>query len=134
MYMMRILLANDSAGSNRLFPLLEGHQVIAAENLSEAKNALSRQTFDLIIAGVHFDDSRAIELLKYLREESNQKDAPFIFVRTRTSAFAQSLRVTMKSLEKCYEFAGYVETDKLGEDDKRIRKAIFSKLKERHTA
>lgn len=132
--MLRILLANDSAGANRLFPLLEGHHVIAAETLQEAQTALSRQRFDLVIAGVHFDDSRAIELLKYLREESNQKDTSFVFVRTRSSAFAESLKLTMKSLQKCYEFDGYVETDKLNEDDKRIRKALFSKLRERHTA
>jgi len=124
----RILVANDLQGFKRLAGILKGEDVRFAQTLSEANELLANVRFDLVIAGVHFDDSRAVELLQSVRTNKRSEDTPFVFLRTRHSSLAAEIEKTINALQKAYSHSGLVETDSLGEDDARIRQALFVDL------
>lgn len=135
MYLMKtILLANDAYGLQRLLPLLQGFDVSCAGTLMEAEKLLTKGAFDLIVVGVHFDDSRAVEFLTIVRDDEQHKFTPFVFVKTRPSTISEQLKKPILMLKKFSQVSAYVETDQLKEDDKRIRAAIVSCLEdnERH--
>ncbi|MBS1957733.1 MAG: hypothetical protein JST89_26345 [Cyanobacteria bacterium SZAS-4] len=125
---MRILVANDLQGFKRLTNALRGQDIRFVQTLSEAKQVLETVKFDLIIAGVHFDDSRAVELLQEVRTSRKVCDTPLVFVRTRSSSLANEIKRTLANLQKVYHHNGLVETDAYQEDDLRIRAALLSTL------
>ena len=62
-----ILVADTPDSDRRLSAILAGHDVVFARTLGEAQRTLAQQQFDLVLIGVHFDDSRMFDLLRYLR-------------------------------------------------------------------
>lgn len=125
--MTRILLANDKEGQSRILPLLVGFTVSIAETAKEGLKHLANSDFDLIITGVHFDDSRAIEFLKTVRDQPGHERTPFLFVRTRPSMISDQLRASINSLDQIFRISGYLEAEFLAED-KVIRSAVLRVL------
>ena len=123
--MHRILVANDLQGFKRLAGILKGEEVRFVQTLSEAKQLLNSVRFDLVIAGVHFDDSRAVELLQIVRTNKKTEKTPFVFIRTRHSSMALEIEKTINTLQKALDHSGLIETDVLSEDDALIRKELF---------
>lgn len=77
----RILVADTPDSDRRLHEILAGHEVIVARTLSEAQRLLSQQPFDLILTGVHFDDSRMFDLVRHVRA-GGQTEPPVVCVRS----------------------------------------------------
>lgn len=125
---MKILHANDDHGSERFASIFADCEITVASTLKAAIDQLDRP-FDLIIVGVHFDDSRAVEMLQQVRKSKLHKHTPFFFVRTRDSSLATLIHKSIKALGKAYKYNGYIETELFGDDDERIRAAILGKLK-----
>lgn len=124
--MKRVFHANDHAGLSRLQPVLDGFSLQTAVSFSQAIEIISVSKFDLILTGVHFDDSRGVEFLKKVRETKRHKRTPFVFIRTRPSVIREQLRKTINALDKVLDVTGYIETDLLEEDSEKIRAAILS--------
>ncbi len=95
------------------------------QTLSEARQIINTVRFDLVIAGVHFDDSRAVELLQIVRTNKKTEKTPFVFIRTRHSSMALEIEKTINTLQKALAHSGLIETDVLAEDDELIRKELF---------
>lgn len=129
--MINILLAEDLDGLRRLSPLLAGLKVSFVQTMTYAKSKLDEGNFDLIVTGVHFDDSSAVDFLKAVREHDRHKETPFVFIRTRSSSVAKMIQENIAILHKVYEFHDLIETENLGEDDALIREAIMSCLNRR---
>ncbi len=125
-----ILLAEDLDGLRRLSPLLAGIKVSFVQTMTYAKSKLDEGNFDLIVTGVHFDDSSAVDFLKAVREHERHKETPFVFIRTRSSSIAKMIQENIAILHKVYEFHDLIETEHLGEDDGLIRDAIIACLKQ----
>lgn len=98
------------------------------QTLSEARQLLNSVRFDVILAGVHFDDSRAVELLQIVRANTKTQNTPFVFIRTRHSSMALEIEKTIITLQKALDHSGLIETDMLAEDDDLIRKELFRRL------
>ena len=93
----RILIADRPNGDRRLFEILSGHEVIFVRTMTEAERVLERQEIDLIMVGVHFDDSRMFDLLRYVRSSARHAERPLACFRSHR--FASAAAISMEGLE-----------------------------------
>ena len=63
-----ILVADRPESDRRICEILAGHDVTFVRTLGEAQRSLDAQPFDLVIVGVHFDESRMFDMLRCLPE------------------------------------------------------------------
>ena len=77
----RILVADTPESDRRLTEVLDGHELVFARTLSEAQRLLAQETFDLVLVGVHFDDSRMFDLVRHIRS-GGQAEPPVVCVRS----------------------------------------------------
>lgn len=101
--MARIFIAataDDVAAMERI--LGERHELCVVSTMSEAEKQLKEQGFDLIMIGVHFNESRMFELVRKLHEIPKNADKPVICVCTRdtrlTRTMHESIDVAAKAL------------------------------------
>jgi CheY-like chemotaxis protein len=122
---LKFFLASDLEGLRRLYAVLAEFDFRSAFTLDDALRILdSPMNFDLIIIGVHFDDSRAVDLLREIRSKPKYELTPILFIRTQPSSISQILEQSILSLKDAYRVNGLIETDLLDEDDCRIREEI----------
>jgi DNA-binding response OmpR family regulator len=62
----KILVADRPESERRLAAILAGHELKLVRSLSEARSALHGGHFDLVLVGVHFDESRMFDLMRDL--------------------------------------------------------------------
>ena len=92
----RILVADTSDGDRRLSEILSGFDLTFVRALAEAQRALARERFDLILVGVHFDDSRMFDLLRHLQASGGAPGCAVICMR---SQHFQSPAISIEGLE-----------------------------------
>ncbi len=113
----KVLVADVPQARARLTAVLDGSELRFVYTLGEATRALAGDDFDLIVAGVHFDESRMFDLLRAVRAGSRNAAVPILCIRLRRLAFAtltpQALEVTIKALRG----NGYVDLTGFSDDD-----------------
>lgn len=87
----RILVADRPESDQRLAAILAGHELVFARSLPEALRALRERHFDLVLVGVHFDESRMFDLMREMTEGTQ-------VVCVRSQQF-QSHAITLEGLE-----------------------------------
>jgi PleD family two-component response regulator len=107
----RILVAQEKSCIHVLEDALAGYDVVPTTTLQEAERMLIENGIDLIVIGIHFDDSRAMELVKYVRDSSSHKKTPIIVVRYWPSDHAKILRQTMDIMKSVHAISAYIEAD-----------------------
>jgi CheY-like chemotaxis protein len=123
---LKFFLASDVEGLRRLYSVLADFDFRSSSTLDDALRLLdSPMSFDLIIIGVHFDDSRAVDLLREIRSRPRYELTPVLFIRTQPSSISLILEQSILSLKDAYRVNGFIETDLLDEDDCRIREEII---------
>lgn len=65
-------------------------QLVHASHLSQAKSFLS-EPFDVIVCGMHFDDSRMFDLLRYAKAEERTRPIPFLAVKATAGDLSPTL-------------------------------------------
>jgi len=99
--MKKSILVADHADA-RLSALLSGHELTFVSTLDEAKRTLSGRNFDLIVIGVHFDESRMFDLLRHVRGQERHRATPVVCVLTaefaRHAVAAEGLEIAVKAL------------------------------------
>src|ERR671937_305599 len=104
---------NRAAGASRAARVMD-RQVLVADvpaaqerlvfvhTLAAALRALAGEDFDLVLIGMHFDDSRMFDLLHAVRAGGRNRAVPIICYRMRPLAFmalsTQVIEVTVKAL------------------------------------
>jgi len=95
-----ILVADHSDA--RLSALLSGHDLSFVNTMDQARGAMSGRNFDLIVIGVHFDESRMFDLLRYVRGQERHRATPVVCVLTADFAnhaiAAEGLEIAVKAL------------------------------------
>jgi hypothetical protein len=121
----RILIAAGPEGEQLARKALNGHDLHFASSLSHAKELLrdsevdSLSLFDLIVAGVYFDDSRMFELLQYVRSVDHFDKLPFLVIKPRESELdgykmpSPATKNTLQILGAC----DYVQLHDVPEED-----------------
>lgn len=126
--MARILIADEVDGLKRLSAILESEELRFGHSFDEALFLLETIQFDLIVVGIYFDESRALELFRLTKTLELAKNTPLVFVRTQPSNRAAELKKTIQALGHVLNLHGFVETDLLGENDVLIKRALLAPL------
>lgn len=96
---LSILLVEPSDTQRKIIALrLQQEGILSIQsacNIEEAKQIVSRNQPDLVISAMHFDDGNAIELLSFIKANSDYKDSQFMLVssecrREQLEIFRQS--------------------------------------------
>jgi hypothetical protein len=93
--MARILIADTDDGVANLERILAGHELIVANEMKTAMRMLTRQIYDLIIVGVHFDDSRMFELIPEINKTEKCAGKPVICFCTRDTAMTRTMHESL---------------------------------------
>ena len=88
----KILIADTREGDRRISQILAGHELMFVRTLADARRMLQHEQFALVLAGVHFDDSRMFDLLRGLRGSA----PPVVCMRSHEFA---SPAITIEGLE-----------------------------------
>lgn len=101
--MARILIADTTDGVAFLERLLaKEHELTIASTMTEAVARLKQQDFDLIVVGVHFDESRMFELMAHCRDIPKNAEKPVICFCSRdtplTRTMHESIDISSKAL------------------------------------
>lgn len=121
----KILIAEDSTWLARVQTALAGYQLMTAMTMREAMSLLDEDGIDLIVVGIHFDESRAIEFLKRVRESEVHAKTALIVMRFAPSEHEHILRQTMGVVRLLSGVTDYIEDETDGEPiEKRLRAAV----------
>ena len=82
----RVLVADTPEGDRRLAAILAGCELKFVRTLDEARRALKDDGFDLVLIGVHFDDSRMFDLLRYMRANPGKPGRSVVCMRSQRFA------------------------------------------------
>lgn len=98
----KILVADTPDSDRRLSEILASHYVVFMRTLDEAQRTLDSEEFDLILVGVHFDDSRMFDLLRYLRAGERHGNRPVVCMRSHRfvspAISIEGLEIAVKAL------------------------------------
>ena len=99
--MKKLILVADHSDA-RITAMLNGHDLSFVRTLDEAKATLAGRNFDLIVIGVHFDESRMFDLLRHVRWQERHRATPVVCVLTaefsRHAIAAEGLEIAVKAL------------------------------------
>jgi CheY-like chemotaxis protein len=119
--MSKVVLVADT-GDARLPGILAGYSLSFVRTLDEAKSILAGHNFDLIVIGVHFDESRMFDLLRYVRGQERHRATPVVCVLTvdftRHAVAAEGLEIAVKALGG----TAYLDLKSLGDGE--VRRVI----------
>jgi hypothetical protein len=79
----KVLIADGSGIDGRLSAIVKPHAPTFVRTLEEAKRELDRDGYDLIIIGVHFDESRMFDLLREVRADERYQAKPVVCVASQ---------------------------------------------------
>jgi|KBSMisStaDraftv2_1062788.scaffolds.fasta_scaffold10749_8 CheY-like chemotaxis protein len=116
--MKKTVLVADHADA-RLSTILAGYELVFVRTLDEAKETLTGRNFDLIVIGVHFDESRMFDLLRHVRWQERHRATPVVCVLTtdfsRPAIAAEGLEIAVKALGG----TAYIDLKSLGDRETR---------------
>lgn len=129
--MAKILVADIALGASKLTSLLgEQHELVYTNSVQNALHIINSHTdLDMVIVGVHFDDSRMYELMQEIKRMTASIGLPVMgFCDTHTmmsTATRDSIETGAHLLGAC----DYVDTANMS--DTEIRTRINTCLKEK---
>ncbi|PWT96156.1 MAG: hypothetical protein C5B53_10135 [Candidatus Melainabacteria bacterium] len=66
-------------------------KITYVHKFDDAVNLLLSVNYDLIICGVHFDDSRSLELLQRVKQIDKNRDIPFVMLRMSSNPIGEAM-------------------------------------------
>jgi CheY-like chemotaxis protein len=97
-----ILVADVPPMRKRLSRILDGHDLHFVTTLDEALRAMQARAFEMLVIGVHFDESRMFDLLRHARLDEKNRGKPIVCVRGHllesTAISVEGLEIAVKSL------------------------------------
>ena len=98
--MPRILIADLPEGAVTLERILKGHECVVVTQMADAEIKLKAETFDLIIAGLHFDDSQMFELIREVKKSERNADKPIICFCSRDTKMSRLIHESLEHSTK----------------------------------
>jgi CheY-like chemotaxis protein len=107
----RILVAATERVLPQVSAALVGHEVLETTTLQQAQRLILEDGIELCIIGIHFDDSRAVELVKFIRLDPSHRNTPIIITRLTPSDMSNFIRQTMDGMKKLLTISDYLELE-----------------------
>jgi PleD family two-component response regulator len=96
----KVLVADVPEADEKIRECLPGHDLHFVRTLGAAIRELRRDGYQLIVIGMHFDDSRMFELLRYVRTLHQHKDVPVICVQCEEVMLSEAVLKNMEDAVK----------------------------------
>jgi hypothetical protein len=106
---VNVLVADVPAAHATLAACLPGMHLTFTDSLRAARYFLHQQSFDVVVIGLHFDDSRMFDLLSFMRGSARLHSLPALCVQTRPSMLPAELRGTLAMSIKALGANAFVE-------------------------
>lgn len=129
-----ILLAQEANIITATAAALYGFEVIAATTIRQAQRLIQENSLDLFVIGIHFDDSNALELVKYIRESTPHLQTPIIMIRVLPTRLANTLRRSVRAVKSLYAISAYLELEKSVDPSRELRAAVTKQLARKNGA
>jgi DNA-binding response OmpR family regulator len=98
----RILIADTPEGAVTLKRILLGRDCTVVSTMSAAVEKLDSEGFDLIIAGLHFDDSQMFEFLREAKKSRKNADKPIICFCSRDTPMSRLIHQSLETSTKAF--------------------------------
>jgi len=96
----RILIADTLDGAVTLERILQGHDYHVVNTMRAAEKLLKDEVFDLIVAGLHFDESQMFELIREVRKSQKNATRPIICFCSRETSMSRLMYESLESSTK----------------------------------
>lgn len=123
-YMTRVLVAQDKNALAPVVNALQGYELVVATSFVQAEKVVRSENISLFVIGVHFDESRCMDLIHLIRKDPNHKITPIIVIRLLPSSNADLLRSTLSVMKIVHGVTDYIESVDASDTELRIRKAV----------
>ncbi|HYL91289.1 MAG TPA: hypothetical protein VEU32_21240 [Burkholderiales bacterium] len=107
--MSRVLVADVAEADATIRECLPGHELNFVRTLADAVRELRKNGYPLIVIGMHFDESRMFELLRYVRGLPQYKDTPVICVQCKEVMLSDSVLKNMEDAVKALGGTAFVD-------------------------
>lgn len=107
----RILIALEAACVSEVQEALRDYDLLLAVTLSEAQKAIAEDGIELFVIGVHFDDSRSMELIRLIRLDRKHKKVPIIVTRMLPTIQTKMLHDTLELMKVLMGITDYLELE-----------------------
>lgn len=122
----KILVAMEN--EDRMVRVLDGHHLTVVKTCDEARLLLERETFGIVILGVHFDESQMFSLLGDIRAHAQYRKVPILCVlggrgRILTDVAVEGLDHAVKAMTA----NGFLNLENFPDDEKgnaRLRRIV----------
>ena len=105
----KVLVADVPEADEKIRECLPGHDLHFVRTLGAAIRELRGDGYQLIVIGMHFDDSRMFELLRYVRGLSQHKDVPVICVQCQEVMLSEAVLKNMEDAVKALGGTAFVD-------------------------
>lgn len=103
MSQVKVLVADVPEADAKIRECLPGHDLHFVRTLAQAVRELRKDGYQMIIIGMHFDDSRMFELLRYVRGLPQRNDVPVICVQCQEVMLSDAV---LKNIEDAVKALG----------------------------
>jgi CheY-like chemotaxis protein len=107
----RILIADVPQSHRVIAECLPGRELTFVHTLAEAKVALAGGDYDMVVVGVHFDESQAFALLSHLRSRQRYGYVPVVCVRIMATLLPQEMFKAIEDAIKMLGAVAFIEID-----------------------
>ncbi len=123
-----ILVAEEHSAINIVSSALKEFALLEATRFEQAQRLILDAGIDLVVIGIHFDESRAVELIKCVKTSENHHSTPIIVLRLTPSELADVLRNTLSIMKSLSLVDLYLELEGMPDAAVQIRKAVDKQL------
>lgn len=120
----KLLLANRAELILVIKEALSKYELLETTTLRQAERLVIEDGIDCFVIGIHFDDSRALDLVKFIRSTASHKSTPIIVTRILPSLNAQMLKDNVTIWHSIYRISDYLELESDSEAGEKVRAAV----------
>jgi len=105
----KVLVADIPEADETIRGCLPGHELHFVRTFGEAMRELRRDGYQLIVIGMHFDESRMFDLLRYVRSGPAHKDVPVLCVQCQDVMLSEAVLKNMDDAVKALGGNAFVD-------------------------
>jgi len=114
--MRKVLIADNPHLHAELQLCFPGSQTTCFETLEAALQALSTESFDLVVVGLHFDGLKMFELLAAVRKDKNAP--PVVCVKIRPSFLSEEIQISLGAAVRALGGLGFLDLTAAGTEER----------------
>jgi hypothetical protein len=105
----KVLVADIPEADDKIRECLPGHDLHFVRTFGEAIRELRKDGYQLIVIGMHFDESRMFELLRYVRSLPHHDHVPVICVQCEEVLLSDAILKNMEDAVKALGGTAFVD-------------------------